>query len=79
MRPDCEDCELKSGDGAAMPRRALWRLRHGIHDQGQSIAVDARIRHVTKPNANLFLELGFSPAEAKELHAVSRKQIEGTK
>lgn len=37
------------------------------------IATD--IRHITKPDANLFLELGFSPAEAKRLHAASRKQI----
>lgn len=33
------------------------------------------IRHVTKPSANLFLELGFAPAEAKRLQAASRKQI----
>jgi predicted XRE-type DNA-binding protein len=37
--------------------------------------IDTEIRHVTKPGANLFLELGFSPAEAKRLHAASRKQI----
>lgn len=37
--------------------------------------IDTEIRHVTKPGANLFLELGFSPAEAKKLHAASRKQI----
>jgi predicted XRE-type DNA-binding protein len=40
--------------------------------------IDTEIRHVTKPGANLFLELGFSPAEAKRLHAVSRKQINDT-
>jgi predicted XRE-type DNA-binding protein len=38
--------------------------------------VDVEIRHVTKPGANLFLELGFPPAEAKRLHAASRKQID---
>jgi len=37
------------------------------------IATD--IRHITKPGANLFLELGFAPAEAKRLQAASRKQI----
>ena len=40
---------------------------------------DTEIRHVTRPGANLFLELGFSPAEAKRLHAASRKQINDTK
>ena len=41
--------------------------------------IDIEIRHVTKPGANLFLELGFSPAEAKRLHAASRKQVNDTK
>ncbi|MGF6347891.1 hypothetical protein QF040_002604 [Variovorax sp. W2I14] len=36
---------------------------------------DTAIRHVTKPGANLFLELGFLPAEAKGLQAASQKQI----
>jgi hypothetical protein len=40
---------------------------------------DTEIRHVTKPGANLFLELGFSPAEAKRLQAASRKQINDTR
>ena len=40
---------------------------------------DTEIHHVTKPGANLFLELGFSPAEAKRLQAASRKQINDTK
>jgi hypothetical protein len=38
--------------------------------------IDTEIRHVTKAGANLFLELGFSAAEAKRLHAASRKQID---
>jgi predicted XRE-type DNA-binding protein len=29
--------------------------------------IDTKIRHVTKPGANLFLELGFTPDEAKRL------------
>ena len=41
--------------------------------------IDTEIRHVTKPGANLFLELGFSPAEARRLQAASRKQIDDTK
>ena len=41
--------------------------------------IDTAIRHVTKPRANLFLELGFSSTEAKRLHAASRKQINDTK
>ena len=37
--------------------------------------IDTEIRHVTKPDANLFVELGFTPDEAKRLQAASRKQI----
>jgi hypothetical protein len=40
--------------------------------------VDTEIRHVTKPGANLFLELGFSAIEAKRLLAASRTQINAT-
>jgi predicted XRE-type DNA-binding protein len=39
---------------------------------------DTAIRHVTKPGANLFLELGFPAAEAKRLQAASKKQINDT-
>jgi hypothetical protein len=39
---------------------------------------DTEIRHVTKPGANLFLELGFSAAEAKRLQTASRQQINDT-
>ena len=41
--------------------------------------IDTEIRHVTKPGANLFLELGFTPDEAKRLQAASRKQINDTR
>jgi predicted XRE-type DNA-binding protein len=41
--------------------------------------VDTEIRHVTKPDANLFLELGFAPEEAEVLQAASHKQIEHTR
>jgi len=41
--------------------------------------IDTEIRHVTKAGANLFLELDFSAAEAKRLHAASRQQINDTR
>jgi predicted XRE-type DNA-binding protein len=40
--------------------------------------IDTEIRHVTKPGANLFLELGFSAVEAKRLQIASRQQINDT-
>ena len=43
------------------------------------MTIDTEIRHVTKPGANLFRELGFSSTEAKKLHAASRKQINDTR
>jgi len=43
------------------------------------MTIDTAVRHVTRPGANLFLELGFSPAEAKRLQAASRKQINDTR
>ncbi len=42
------------------------------------MTIDTEIRHVTKPGANLFLELGFSAAEAKRLLTASRQQINDT-
>jgi len=41
--------------------------------------IDTETRHVTKPGANLFLELGFTPDEARRLQAASRKQINDTR
>ena len=38
--------------------------------------IDTEVRHVTRPGANLFLDLGFAPGEAKRLQAISRKQID---
>lgn len=43
------------------------------------MTIDTEIRHVTKLGANLFLELGFLPAEAKRLQAASGKQINDTR
>ena len=42
------------------------------------MTIDTEIRHVTKPGANLFLELGFSALEAKQLQIASRQQINDT-
>jgi len=41
--------------------------------------IDTGIRHVTKPDANLFLELGFPAEEAARLQAASRQQINDTR
>ena len=43
------------------------------------MTIDTEIRHVTRPEANLFLELGFPPEEAQRLHLASQKQINNTK
>jgi predicted XRE-type DNA-binding protein len=43
------------------------------------MTADTKIRHVTKPGANLFTELGFSPDEAKRLYAASQMQINDTR
>jgi hypothetical protein len=49
------------------------------YGKGQAPTIDTEIRHVTTAGANLFLELGFTAAEAKKLHAASRKQINDTR
>lgn len=43
------------------------------------MTIDTEIRHVTRPGANIFLELGFAPGEARRLQAASRKQINDTR
>ena len=43
------------------------------------MTVDTEIRHVTKPGANLFLELGFAPEEANRLQAASRRYTNHTR
>ena len=40
--------------------------------------IDTEIRHITKAGANIFLELGFPPAEAKRYQAESQKRINDT-
>ncbi len=41
--------------------------------------IDTEIRHVTKPGANLFLELGIAGEEAQRLHLASQQQIDEAK
>lgn len=40
--------------------------------------IDTQIRHITKPDANLFAELGFSPEDAERFQAESRARIDHT-
>src|SRR5580693_582618 len=53
--------------------------RRSQREEGKAMKIDTKIRHVTRPGANLFLELGFTPAEARRLQAASRKQINDTR
>jgi predicted XRE-type DNA-binding protein len=53
--------------------------RRGQREERKQMKIDTEIRHVTKRGANLFLELGFTPDEAKRLQAASRKQINDTR
>ena len=74
LLPKEDTGDQSTGQGhcrGALPRR-------GQRKKGTKIKIDTEIRHVTKPGANLFLELGFAPAEAKRLQAASRKQINDT-
>ena len=43
------------------------------------MTIDTEVRHITKPGANLFLELGFDAVEAAHLHAESQQRISDTK
>jgi hypothetical protein len=52
-------------------------LRDLERDTVDDMKIDTAIRHVTKAGANVFLELGFAPLEARRLRAASRKQISG--
>lgn len=40
--------------------------------------IDTQVRHVTKPGANLFVELGFSAEDASRYQAESRERIDHT-
>jgi hypothetical protein len=46
-------------------RRALSGRRQ--RENRNEMKIDTEIRHVTKPGANIFLDLGFAPEEAKRL------------
>src|ERR1700740_2169986 len=67
-----DEKQIRGYRGGALSRR-------GQREEGKEMKIDTEIRHVTKPGANLFLELGFTPAEAKRLRAASRKQINDTR
>ncbi|MGZ8173553.1 MULTISPECIES: helix-turn-helix domain-containing protein [Methylobacter] len=43
------------------------------------MTIDTEVRHITKPGANLFLELGFDATEAAHLHDESQQRISDTK
>jgi len=43
------------------------------------MTIDTEVRHITKPGANLFLELGFDATEAVHLQAESQQRISDTK
>ena len=43
------------------------------------MTIETDIKHVTKPGANLFLELGFEPDEAACLHTELKQRISDTK
>jgi len=43
------------------------------------MTIDTQISHVTPAHANLFAELGFSPADAEQFQAQSQQQINDTR
>ena len=43
------------------------------------MTIGTDVKHVTKPGANLFLELGFESDEAARLHAESKQRISDTR
>ena len=43
------------------------------------MTIDTEVRHITKPGANLFLELGFDTTEAAHFNAKSQQRISDTK
>ncbi len=56
-------------------RRGIRSDTQGRNRERKPLKIDTGVRHATKPGANLFLELGFPPAEANRLYAASRQQI----
>ena len=43
------------------------------------MTIDTEVRHITKPGANLFLELGFDATDAAHFQAESQQRISNTK
>ncbi len=43
------------------------------------MTINTKIQHVTKSGANIFLDLGFEPAEAARLQTESQQRINDTK
>ena len=43
------------------------------------MSIDTEVRHITKPGANLFLELGFDTTEAVRFDVESQQRISDTK
>jgi len=59
---------------------AQTRYRGVLHARPENpMTIDNQIRHVTPPDANLFAELGFSPADAAQFQAQSEQQINDTR
>jgi len=48
------DQQARQGDRRSALSRRVQR------EEGKEMKIDTKIRHVTKPGANLFLELGFT-------------------
>ena len=80
LASEARQAEEDAGDQQAGQGHCRGALsRRGQRKDGQEMTINTEIRHVTKPGANLFLELGFSAEEAKRLQAASRKQINDTR
>ena len=52
---------------------------HYCRKKEQEMTIETEINHVTRPGANLFLELGFQPDEAARLHRESKQRISDTR
>jgi hypothetical protein len=55
-----------------------WRNQRARKERNEMNKIDTQVRHVTKPGANLFAELGFSPDDARRYQAESRERIDHT-
>lgn len=55
-----------------------YRTMVGNRKAKKMSEIDTEIRHITKPDANLFAELGFAPAEAARYQAELQNYIDET-